>query len=290
MLLHTEQHLINLFLLRVFVMTTVAAIETTDTASKLRDLGFSQYETSCYLSLLASYPANGSQLSKLSGIARSRIYDVLRNMTRKGFVQEAGNGQYVPIPPDELMNRLRAQFESNLTLLEEQLREVKSESDYEYIWAIYGYEYVMKRAIDIIAAAREELYVRLFADAADRLNPHLQAAAERGVHIRYVAMSQMPLTFDIQVIHPHVETLADIIGGRSFDIVADKSEALVGIFETGKEDQSPINWTRSRWFVVANRDSLRHDFYHYFVHKMCDLGEELSARDREIYALIKAES
>jgi sugar-specific transcriptional regulator TrmB len=261
-----------------------------ETTSKLRDLGFSQYETSCYLALVANHPSNGSQLSKLSGVARSRIYDVLRNMSRKGLVQEVGGGQYVPIPPDELVKRLRHQFESNLSVLEEQFRDVANESTYEYIWAIFGYHQVIKRAIEMIKASRKELYVRLFPEAAKHLNKYLHDALKRDVKIRYIAMGKIPLTFDVQVIHPNPETLIDKLGGYSFDIIADRSEALVGIFETGNEEHSPINWTRNRWFVIANRDSLRHDFYHYFLHKMYEQKQELSERDKNIYEVIKADN
>lgn len=264
--------------------------EKMETDCKLRDLGFSQYETSCYLALITNHPANGSQLSKASGIARSRIYDVLRNMMRKGLVQEVGNGQYVPIPPDELIQRLRSQFESDLAMLEDQLQEMTVESTYEYVWAIQGYHYVIKRATQMIKTARQELYVRLFPETAIHLNKHLHDAAKRGVNIRYIAMGEMPLTFDIQVIHPNADQLRKTVGGISIDLVADKTEALVGIFETGKEEHSPINWTRNHWFVIANRDSLRHDFYHYFLHKLYEQQQELSERDKKIYEAIKAES
>lgn len=261
-----------------------------ETHSKLRDLGFSQYETSCYLALVANHPSNGSQLSKLSGIARSRIYDVLRNMTRKGWVQEVGNGQYVPIPPDELMKRLRSQFESNISILEEQLRDVADESTYEYVWAILGYNHVMERAIDMIKAARQELYVRLFPKTAKRLNKHLHDASQRGVNIRYIVMENMPLKFEVQVIHPNPESLLDRLGGHSLDIIADQSEALVGVFETDNEDRSPINWTRNHWFVISSRDSLRHDFYHYFLHKTYEQQQELSEREKRMYEVIKADT
>lgn len=261
-----------------------------ETESKLRDFGFSQYETSCYLALAANHPANGSQLSKLSGIARSRIYDVLRNMTKKGLVQEVGNGQYVPIPPDELIKRLQSEFEHNIVTLEEQLHEIANESTYEYVWAILGYNYVIKRAIEMIKAAQKELYVRLFPETARHLNKYLHDAAKRGVKIRYIAMGEISLTFDVQVIHPDSESLLDTLGGYSLDIVADKTEALVGMFEIGDEDHSPINWTRNHWFVTASRDSLRHDFYHYFLHKIYEQKQELSERDKRIYELIKLDN
>lgn len=66
---------------------------------ELKIPGFSQYEIVCYLTLAAHYPINGSRIRRISGLARLRIYEVLRNMVRKGFVLEVGDGLYVPLHP-----------------------------------------------------------------------------------------------------------------------------------------------------------------------------------------------
>jgi hypothetical protein len=147
----------------------------------------------------------------------------------------------------------------------------------------------MTKACEMIAAAQQELYVRLFPEAGRRLTPNLKAAEKRGVGIRFIAMGNMPAAFDIQATHPNAEHLLEAIGGRSFDIIADKAEALVGIFERDQEDRSPINWTRNRWFVIANRDSLRHDFYHCFIDKMIERGQTLSEKEHRLYQLIKSD-
>lgn len=257
---------------------------------KLKSLGFSQYEISCYVALAANHPLNGSQLSRISGIARSRVYDVLRNLTRRGLVLEAGDGLYVPLPPEELLKRLQREFSANLEALKQQLEGSTQNAAYEYIWMIRGYDQVMAKAREMIALARQEIYVRLFPDSAQRLNDELKAAEARNVGIRYIAMGNMPQLFDIQVQHPDSEDLIHTIGGRSFDIIADKREALVGIFEQGREAQSPINWTRNRWFVIANRDSLRHDFYHYFLEKVYARQEQLSEHEKCIYDFIKKDN
>lgn len=273
----------------IFVANKVATNITMKNISKLRELGFSKYEISCYLSLVSSHPINGSQLSRLSGISRSRIYDVLRNMTRKGMALEVENGLYVPLPPDELMKRLRTQFDSNLSVFKKEIKAVSKETSYEYIWFIRGYLEVMKKAVEMIRSAHEELYVRLFPQAFEILEKDLKDAEVRGVKIRYIAMGDTLLTFDIQVVHPESESLTDTIGGRSFDIISDKSEALVGIFEPEKEDLSPINWTRNRLFIISARDSLRHDFYHYFLQKIYDRNQQLTERDKRIYEFIKSD-
>jgi hypothetical protein len=69
--------------------------------------------------------------------------------------------------------------------------------------------------------------------------------------------------------------------------VRDKVEILVGMFERGREDASPINWAKNHWFVMAIREGIRHDFFHYFMHKTYDLGQKLSEAEKELYELIK---
>ena len=260
-----------------------------DVAAILRDFAFSKYESSCYLALLAKHPANGSQLSRLSGIARSRIYDVLRSLANKKIIFEIEKGLYVPLPFEELKKRLRGQFESNLKILDDQLNAMIDQSNFEYLITLNGVQEVLSKAADIIDSARQELYMRLFPDTWERLKDHIEVATHRGVGVRFISMGSMDLHYDIQIYHPDFEHLKDKLGGESIDIIADKEEALAGIFETNNVHKSPFIWTRNHWFVTANRDSLRHDFYHYFFNKLYEKGRSLSTHDKQIYAFIKSD-
>lgn len=242
------------------------------------------------MSLVGNHPVNGSQLSKISGIARSRIYDVLRNLISKGYVIEVNAGQYAPLPADEIIRRLKRNFENNIKEFEDQIAAASQKNDFEFVWTITGYENVMEKAMEMIENAENEIYIRLFPKAHHHLEEHLTRADKRGVKIRYIAMGNVAKKFDVQVIHPGHEQLQQIIGGRSIEVITDKSEALVGIFETGKEDQSTINWTRNQWFIVANRDSLRHDFYHCFLEKILDKHQNPTEDEKRIYKIIKEDN
>lgn len=147
--------------------------------SKLRDLGFSQYEAACYMALLGNHPANGSQLSKISGIARSRIYDVLRNLSAKGFVIEVNTGQYAPLPVDELVRRLRRDFESNIQAFEAEIARADRKNDLEFIWTLTGYDNVMEKARHMIQGAEKEIYARLFPEADRHLSKDLIKAQKK---------------------------------------------------------------------------------------------------------------
>jgi len=260
-----------------------------DVAALLRDFAFSKYESSCYLALLSKHPANGSQLSKLSGIARSRIYDVLRNLANKKIVFEIEKGLYVPLPFEELKKRLKGQFESNLKMLDDHFKSMVDQTSFEYLLTLNGVQEVLTKAEDIIDSACQELYLRLFPETLEHLKEAIERAIQRGVGVRFISMGPMGQRYDIQVFHPNVYNIKEKIGGESIDIIADKKEALAGILETDNVDHSPFIWTRNHWFVIANRDSLRHDFYHYFLYKLYEKGEPLSRRDEQIYAFIKAD-
>lgn len=260
-----------------------------DITAILRNLAFSKYESACYLSLLARHPSNGSQLSKLSGIARSRIYDVLRGLVKKKIVFEIEKGLYVPLPFEELKKRLRSQFESNLKILDEQLHSLVEQSNFEYLFTLTGIDEVLSKATDIINSANRELYLRLFPNTWEHLRKKIDMAIRRGVVIRFISMGPMELIYEVQVFHPDSNNIQSRLGGESMDIVADKTEAIAGIFETDNADHSPFIWTQNPWFVIANRDSLRHDFYHYFLDKLYEQRQSLSARDKRIYTFIKAD-
>jgi HTH-type transcriptional regulator, sugar sensing transcriptional regulator len=257
---------------------------------QLTGLGFSRYEIACYLSLVAHHPANGSQLSRRSGIARSKIYDVLRGLEGRGLVGQTGKGMYVPLPPAEFIKRLRLQFENKVTLLSEQLDRLRGEADHEHLWVITGYSQIIAKARDMIGSARKEIYVRVFPNEAMLIQQDLARAEQRGVAIRLVSLGPMPSDFKVQVMHPEYERLEDRIAGRSMDLVVDFSEAMTGILQGHYEEEYKINWTRNRQFIIASRDSLRHDFYHCFLYKIQEQNEPLNKEEKAIYELIKREA
>ena len=253
-------------------------------------LGLSQSELKTYLALLQHNPANGSQLSRHSGVPRANIYNILAALMDRGLVLELSDGLYAPLPPDEFLKRLRLRIDSDLASLEKQIKAVSKNHFTEYIWTLKGYGEVMARAKDMIDHARHELYVLLYPEEARQLDAHLLKAAQRGVQVKYVSMGVPVTRFELQVIHPRTEVIAQSHGGRVFDIVRDKVEILVGLFEHGRENDSPINWAKNHWFVSAIREGIRHDFFHYFISKILDRGEPLTDHEKKMYTLIQQDS
>jgi sugar-specific transcriptional regulator TrmB len=253
----------------------------------LANIGLSDYAIHTYLSLLRHHPVYGSQLSKRSGIPRARIYDILRTLKKRGFVTEAGKGIFVPLPPDELIKQLRQAYEEDLDRFESMVNDVQGPADHDFIWTVTGYQRVMDKAREMIDAAQQEIYVRLFPQEAAALIRNLKKAEEKAVQVKCIFMEPFPKTFALQVIHPQHEMVERNLGGRSFDIVVDKEEFLGGLFTAENIEDCRINWGRNRWFVTAGRDSLRHDFFHYFLYKTHTLGQALDDDEKKVYAVIQ---
>lgn len=249
-------------------------------------LGLTQYEVQTYLALLEENPVNGSQLSRRSGVPRARIYDVLQSLADKGLVVEVSHRRWAPLPPDELFKRLQHNFDTALNAFKDRIEAAHRGDQYDFIWTVKGYDDIIKKASGMIAAARDEIYTRLYPYDGQMLAEPLDRAGQRGVTIKYVSMGPPPIRLFHQVVHPEPEGVADHLGGRSFDLVVDRQEVLVGLIEKGRQENSRLNWARNHWFVIATRDSLRHDFFHYFLHKIHEEQQDLSPQEEELYRSI----
>ena len=250
-------------------------------------LGLSDYALNAYISLTSNHPVNGSQLSRQSGIPRARIYDVLETLIAKGFVIESSKSMYTPIPSKEFIRRLRQDFEDVFSSLEKKIKKAQQEPEKDVIWTIKGYTAAMGKAKEMIDKAKKEIYIRLSPKEGHHLDSRLLAAESRGVQVKYIAMTPVPQTFKFQIIHPCPEPCEQDSNTRFFDIVVDKEEILCGMFIQGDNEGSVINWGQNKRFVLSGRDSLRHDFFHYFLHKIQNEKKPLTRKEIILYEFIQ---
>src|SRR5579883_1225055 len=90
----------------------------------LQELGLSLYEARLYLGLLTGGSQNGNELSRTSGVPSSKVYSMLERLAADGIVARAQRGntvEYVCVPPQDLLHKLRERFTKPLEYLEEAL-------------------------------------------------------------------------------------------------------------------------------------------------------------------------
>jgi len=93
--------------------------------SKLRDFGLNTYESKLWTALLSRGISTAGELSDIASVPRSRTYDVLESLEKKGFIiMKVGKPiKYLAVPPEEVVDRVKKRVteeaETRTLLLEE---------------------------------------------------------------------------------------------------------------------------------------------------------------------------
>ncbi|MBT5343202.1 TrmB family transcriptional regulator [Candidatus Woesearchaeota archaeon] len=80
-----------------------------DFLNKLKDFGLNSYESKLWVALLSRGVSTAGELSDISNVPRSRAYDVLESLEKKGFViVKVGKPiKYLAVPPTEVVERVK---------------------------------------------------------------------------------------------------------------------------------------------------------------------------------------
>lgn len=254
---------------------------------QLVELGFSEYEAKAYLALLRESPATGYQLSKISGVPRSMIYEVLGKLVARGAamtLRKEGGIEYAPIPADEFLDTLHREHEERVNALKDALTHLASAPNLEYVWNIEGYENILAKAEEMIRQAREIIYLSLMPEVFLELRPALQEALARGVRVVMYTSGDLELPGAQVIASLPSEEAASRVEGLGLILVIDEQEVLISEFVTGL--QARASWTGNSLFVFIAEHHLRTD--PYLPQILTCLGERaaeiIREEDRELFA------
>jgi len=76
---------------------------------KIKDFGLNSYEAKIWTALLSRGVSTAGELSDIAGVPRSRSYDILESLEKKGFIiMKIGKPiKYLAIPPEEVVERVK---------------------------------------------------------------------------------------------------------------------------------------------------------------------------------------
>ena len=81
-----------------------------DLINKIKDyFGLNVYETKVWLALLSKGIASAGEISTISGVPRSRTYDVLESLEKKGFaIEKLGKPvKYIGVKPGIILEKIK---------------------------------------------------------------------------------------------------------------------------------------------------------------------------------------
>ncbi|MBN4049121.1 TrmB family transcriptional regulator [archaeon AH-315-M20] len=84
-----------------------------ETIKKVKSLGLNTYEVKIWTALLSRGVSTAGELSDIANVPRSRSYDVLESLEKKGFVvMKIGKPiKYLAVPPKEVLERVKKSIE-----------------------------------------------------------------------------------------------------------------------------------------------------------------------------------
>ncbi|MFC6718596.1 TrmB family transcriptional regulator [Natrialbaceae archaeon GCM10025810] len=145
---------------------------------RLQEVGLTEYEARCFVALTRVPVATASQVATLSEVPRSRVYDAVDRLHRRGLVdvQQSEPREYRSISIDDALQILREQYESSLEAADDALSQLHRSKGVEEkgAWAIADHEHVTRRIDTLLADATEEIYVLVADD--DLVGPAFREA------------------------------------------------------------------------------------------------------------------
>ena len=137
-----------------------------DDVALLKRIGLTMYEAQAYVTLTSLIQAPATEISEKSNIPRSKIYDVLKSLNKKNYI-EVEDGRpltYIAKSPVEVLTREKEKITTDIddsisrltNLYENGMNQVQAP-----IWRIYGVEKIINQEIDIIQRAKNSINMRI---------------------------------------------------------------------------------------------------------------------------------
>lgn len=159
----------------------------------LKELGLKEYESKSFVALARLPSATAKEISEVSEVPRTRVYDATQVLEEKGLVeiQHSNPQRFRAVPVEEAVETLQAEYESRAVRLREVLRKiepapVEEESAITHeVWALSGGTAIANRTGQVIAGADREVVFVIGHEAVltEALIDDLREARERGVTV-----------------------------------------------------------------------------------------------------------
>jgi len=193
----------------------------------LQELGLKEYEAKCFVALSRLPKATAKDISDVSEVPRTRVYDAIRVLEAKGLVeiQHSNPQQYRAVKIDEAAATLREEFESRTEELADSLAAIdavslddEEEEVAHEVWSLSGESAIRNRTKSLLEDADEEIVLVVGEESklTEDLFDQLRAAQKRGTTVLVGTVSEtlrdrvveaMP---DVEVFVSELEWLSEL--------------------------------------------------------------------------------
>ncbi|MEM4182068.1 MAG: helix-turn-helix domain-containing protein [Candidatus Pacearchaeota archaeon] len=250
-----------------------------DFLSRLRKIfDLNLYEVKVWIALLSRRQSTAGELSSISDVPRSRTYDILESLEKKGFiVMKVGKPiKFVALKPEEVIERVKKNLVYEAKEKSQRLEALKKEDVLNHLNSLFeeGVKYVEPTDLSGSIKGRQNLYNHLdmmirsaeetitFVTTAEGLTrkvevlmPSLEKAKKRGVTIRIAA----PITEQNKKVAKDLQKVAEVRDCGNFRarfMIVDSKELMFMVLDDEKVHPSyDVGiWLNTDFFAKALED------------------------------------
>lgn len=228
------------------------------------------YETKVWLALLSKGIASAGEIAEISGVPRSRTYDVLESLEKRGFaiVKIGKPVKYISVKPTEVIEKMKSNTLNDANERIKSLSGLKETQEYteleqlhnsgispiksnELTGSIRGRSNVVSRIREILENADSEIVICTsaldFEDKSRVIVPSIEKLAKKNVKIK-LALSGDPEK--IKKLNTKFNLKAKQINSTARIFLADKKEALVMVTPDNADEEMGV-WLNSPFFTES---------------------------------------
>lgn len=196
----------------------------------LLEIGFTLNEAKVYLTLLQNRYLNGYEISKLSNVSRSLVYDVIDRLVAKGFIlkSEGQVNYYCALPYDKVIEKIKNDNINKLNVAKEKLKNYsRIENESEYIFNIKGIDEFFSKANDLILNAKKEISISIWKEDFPKIEESLLIASKKGIKIYIFSFSNINFPSG-EIFSYQLKDPTSLFPYRRISIIVDGKEVIIG--------------------------------------------------------------
>ncbi len=221
----------------------------------LERLGFSSNEAKVYTTLLKNKVLNGYEVAKLSGVARSLVYEVINRLVSKGYVirLDGTPNFYKCLPYEQLLEHIKQQNSNNLAEAESILKNIANDNcQNEYVMNIVGQDKYLAQVKEVIDNAQSEISMSVWNSTLQLLEQNITQAIKRNVKVYIFAFQPVKIE-GATVFSYNIDDAEQLFPYRRNTVVADGNECIIG--EVG-DAKSVYVYTRNHAIMSLATDEM----------------------------------
>ena len=245
-----------------------------DFLNKLKALGLNSYEAKLWVALLSVGTSTAGELSDIANVPRSRSYDILESLEKKGFVVlKLGKPiKYLAVPPTEVVERVKKNMHQAAQSKIDRLNNLKDTDILNELTTLHsqGIELVAPADLSGSLRGRHNLYNHLesmirnaeksvtimtttqgFIRKIEGLKPMLEKVKKNGVDIKIAA----PISKECKGALKDIANIAEVRhtdGKARFTIVDGKDLVFMVLNDSGVHPTYDVGiWVNTPFFASA---------------------------------------